>query len=166
MSKKPKFSGSIYAILKALDYKTMRTILIGGTGFTLLALAAFSFTPLSANIASVIGASDRLSTACIEQITTEGDTSSKSAYTIEKADLNDDGADDRIITFTDEASCGTNGCIHEVCLSQGSAVTRIPFGYAATSLTVLSSKTNNMYDLTLNDSITLSWDGERYALSE
>jgi hypothetical protein len=144
----------------------MRTILLGGTGFAFIAIAAFSFTPLGSSLASVITTRDSLTAACLEAITTSLNDDAHHTYTIDKKDLNDDDADDRIVTFTDGASCGTNGCIHEICLTQGSAVTRIPFGYAANRLTVDNSKTNNMYDITLNERITLGWDGERYVPTE
>lgn len=145
----------------------MRTAIYIGTGLSLLTLTAFSFTPIGANVASVIGAGDQLGNACLEAINIDSAGAvPRDASEILKTDLNDDGTDDRVITLTNPESCGTNGCIHEMCLTRGSSVERIQFGYAANTLTVLSTKTNGMYDLNLDNRITLNWDGERYALSE
>lgn len=143
----------------------MRNILIGA-GFILLTILAISFTPIGANVASVIGATDSRSTACIAEAAKQHPNLTLDTVDVIKADLNDDGTDDRVLKLTDSASCGTSGCIHEICLLEGSTVTVVTFGYAANTLTVLGTKTNGLYDLALNDTIHLSWDGERYAFAE
>ncbi len=143
----------------------MRTVLAGAV-LSLIAIAAFSFTPMGANVASVIGAGDSTGSACFSQVTALHPNAARGESTITKTDLNDDGTDDRIIKLTDAASCGTNGCIHELCVRTGSATELVTFGYAANDLVVLGTKTNGMYDLTLNSTVNLTWDGERYAFGE
>lgn len=132
-------------------------------GLALLGYGAFSYAPLSASVANVISALDTHGAACLNEVVKLHQNATAVESILTKADLNDDGTDDRIIKLIDEGSCGTSGCIHELCIrQQGNSVELIPFGYAANDITVTGTKTNGFYDLRLNSTINLSWDGNRY----
>jgi hypothetical protein len=143
----------------------MRTVL-AGVGLSLIAIAAFSFTPIGANVASVIEASDSRGAACLAEIMKLNGSATAITADITRADFNDDGTDDRVIRLTDDTSCGTNGCITEICLAKNTGVELLPFGYATNALHVLETRSNGYYDITINENVTLSWDGTHYTPTE
>lgn len=71
---------------------------------------------------------------------------------------------DLIFQLTDAKTCGTTGCIYELCLRDQSASRLVPFSLAGQKLEVLESSNNGMYDLrlTTTDQLRLEWDGEHY----
>ncbi len=128
---------------------------------------AFTFTPVGSNLASVIAAQDGSTKECLGILQEQYPILSKEAATTVRSDINGDDVDDRIVHLTDSAYCGTNGCITEICLVDGSNdVTPIPFAYATNNFEVLTTKTNNYYDIKINNNIIVSWDGTHYVPTE
>ncbi len=129
---------------------------------SLTAIAAFSYTPIGVSVANVITATSNIHGACFDQVAKLHTNANRTESTSIKADLNDDGSDDHIITLTDTASCGTSGCITELCIADNGTATLIPFGYATNEVRVLETRNANYFDLMINEAITVSFDGTRY----
>jgi hypothetical protein len=145
----------------------MRTALILA-GIAIMGFAAFTFTPAGSNLASIIASGDSATKQCLALLKEQYPSSSSDVSTTVSSDINGDGSDDRIVRLSDDASCGTNGCITEICLvvNGSNDVELLPFAYATNNLEVLTTKTDNFYDIKINDSIIVSWDGTHYAPAE
>lgn len=106
---------------------------------------------------------------CTEQIKETYNDAATMEFITMQTHLNDDALTDHLVTVDGPGTCGSAGCIHELCISknQGGGVTHIPFGYAALDITVLNTLTNGMRDLQVNndDALILTWDGTQYSLT-
>ncbi len=117
------------------------------------------------NTASVIFSEDTSLKRCLQEI--EGNAQNKSidTYKIQRIAVNADERKDIIVQNTDTDACGSVGCIYEICLVNFEGeITRIPFGFAAQTITVSQTINNGMHDIILNGNGTtlLQWDGEIY----
>lgn len=84
----------------------------------------------------------------------------------QKTDLDANTYDDYIVKIDTEATCGTTGCIHELCIgNQNSTSTNSIFGYSAHSVAARDVMNNGMKDIELNEKIgpvILTWSGTEY----
>lgn len=128
---------------------------------------AIKFLDISklAQYASVITSfENRELSECIATFSTEAATT----FSIQREDINSDNIPDAVIRHTDETSCGNAGCVHELCISDRSAFTHVPFSYAAHDLSVKETLTNGMHDIVLNnddEQLYMTWDGISYVLN-
>lgn len=116
------------------------------------------------SIATIIGSQQKLVYAdCI----TAFSDAPLSSFAVTEISLNNDHNTDALVRFEDGDSCGSAGCVHELCISDGGGYTHIPFGFAAKQITAEETTTNGMKDLILNNDKTLrmNWDEGAYVLS-
>ncbi len=119
------------------------------------------------NLANVMAATDSNLQDCLRSISAaQGDTMSVEDVSVTRAKIDMDANPDYILKLGGDAYCGTTGCVHEICLDDGSTATKIAFGYAAPDIKVTETISNNMHSLLLGSGVTLEWDGERYILAD
>lgn len=136
---------------------------------SLIAMLGFVFanTSIVGNVASVIQTVDASAESCLAELALKSNSNSNT-YSTQKERINGDSQDDIIFKGTNEELCGSAGCIHELCISDETGFTIASFGYAADTLIVKDSLTNDMHDLRLVGKSTtdLIWDGTRYNIAE
>lgn len=113
--------------------------------------------------------SDTAQQQCLAQIKDAYTTVPSIDFITTEMHLDGDATTDHLIMLDSMDTCGSAGCLYEICISkgQGGGVTHIPFGYAAQDITSLNTLTNGMRDLRINDDDTLilTWDGTQYTLT-
>jgi hypothetical protein len=130
----------------------------------LFSIASIIDIPKVAQFATVfISSQHRELTSCIASFSND----SVGEFEVQRTELNGDGIPDAIVHPRQGELCGSAGCVHELCVSNNSAFEYIPFGYAAESVSVKDTKTQNMHDLMLNNdpALTMVWSGNGYLLS-
>ena len=132
----------------------------------LLLFIASDTLNFSAITASVIGSKEMKYEACIAAFAQDY---KKGSFSITEGHINTDTVEDAIIRYRDKAHCGSGGCIYQLCISNESGGhTFVDFGYAAQSIQIKQTITNQMHDLVFNDEKTskMIWDGTKYQLQE
>ena len=139
----------------------LSTIFLGIVGVT-----ATFFTSDTRNIASVIFSQDTTLTDCLQDIALSKQNKSIDTYRVQREPVNVDSQADIIIQDTSANACGSVGCIYDICLVDKGESNRIPFGFAAQTLTITDSISEGMHDIILEfnekEKTLLQWDGERY----
>lgn len=130
---------------------------------TLIATGVLLNTTGQINLAAVITGITNEASSCIEQLR---DESTFSDYEIIPARLNSGPEKDYILKGLNESLCGSAGCVHRLCIVEGQKGRIIPFAYAAETLRVKDTITNEMHDIQLqgNSISNLQWDGARYVV--
>lgn len=134
----------------------------------LLALGVFTYMPIGDQLAAAIMARDPLLRQCQALIA--------SAYKLEPddidfetitSDLNADDQYEYLLRLNNKSTCGTTGCIYEICRTNGGGeVSHLRFGFSGTTLTPLDTYTQGMRDLNLNNTTILRWTGDSYDLGQ
>lgn len=118
----------------------------------------------SNTLANVIASQQTaLYNACIESFDTK---TSKAHFSISKAHINIDDIEDAVLLYTDDAHCGSGGCQAEFCISEADTFVHVPFGFAAHSIEIQETITNQMHDVLIkgNSNSKMIWDGSSYIL--
>jgi len=145
----------------------MKKVLIAGVAiFAVIGGSVFVFTEIPTELfASVIQSQNaQRYKNCISSFALP----EKTDFTFKEVELNGDGREDVFVIHKDDASCGSAGCVHEICISDNNTFTHIPFGYAAKTIATAQTQTSGMFDLILNNDkkLKMTWDGTRYVLED
>ncbi len=145
-------------------FVSMKLIVALSSATFLLALGIFSYTPLSDQVAAAIVARDPLLRHCEALIAAAYHFEPDEAdFTTTVTDLNADGRSEYLVQAKHPTTCGTTGCIYEICSQQaGGAIAHLRFGFSGTALSILDTFSEGMRDLKINNSTELHWDGKRY----
>lgn len=130
----------------------------------LLGIAALPILHDGANFSALIGLSGT-QRACGKVILNSYDEKIKtSEMEFTKSDLNNDGLSDFIVRLKSDATCGSAGCLYELCIQNKESVQQVPFGFAGKTIEPTFELTNGMKDIVINDDdrMRLVWDGTRY----
>ncbi len=116
------------------------------------------------NLASVFSSQRKILYAeCISSFSNEP----LHAFAVTQAHLNTDTQPDAIVQYMQGPSCGSAGCVFELCVwDDAQGYIHVPFGLAAKELTVREVVNNGMKDLMLNQELTMTWDGTKYVLDQ
>lgn len=117
------------------------------------------------SLASVITGTSGVASKCVFAINErDGTALTTSDYETEYQDIDNNGTKDAVLKNTQDAYCGSAGCVFEICLVEGNEVVLLPFSYAAEKLSIKNTYTNNMRDIDLvgKSRIKLVWDYTRY----
>ena len=139
--------------------------------FTVAALgAAIQFTPLKEQVATVFTSSNTSYTRCTSALNRaypNHDWTLNSAVA-QSYNLDDDTDTDYIFKLVSSSTCGTVGCVFQICLNHGSETKLLPFNMAGQKLTPKGTRTAGMRDLqlTTSDTINLNWNGTRYTITQ
>jgi hypothetical protein len=127
-----------------------------------LCLTAKDFQRMLTHIgqrAQLISARQQLdASTCIQAFTQNTDLK----FIQKQINLNTDNKPDLALIHTEGTSCGTAGCVTELCLQEENGKFRhIRFGYVAEDLTTKPNVVNGMHDVETVETI-FTWNGERY----
>jgi hypothetical protein len=151
----------------------------------ILIALAFTFVVLSIDVIGNIGntveqrglalVATRMSETDLKEYILNEYKKNKTAHLSDTTELNDielryeyintDSFIDVIARVKSESTCGTNGCITTLHIVDDTTFEPIQlrgFTYATNKLTVMESITNGMHDVKINDTITMTWNGNHY----
>lgn len=101
---------------------------------------------------------------CLQTIRLSYPEVGRGDLTISPAHLNNDTTIDTIVELVHESTCGSAGCVFELCVSDDGRYKHHEFGFVAETITAQDALSNGMHDIIINNdsSLRLVWDGRQY----